>query len=231
MAALDPPARRVRARLRKEERAMMLTDKVAVVYGAGGGIGGAVARTFAREGARVFLTGRHLGAGRDRRQGDRRRRRIRRGGGGRRARRAGGGHASPVRGRRDGPRRHLVQRGRDPERGDRGCPADRARCRAVLPADHDLRDVVLPDRTPGGPADGAERVGGDHDRHRDSTRGRASRWWAATVRRRPPRRRSPEICRPSSHLRASAWSVCGLRRCRRHARSGTPSSPAPRHRG
>jgi NAD(P)-dependent dehydrogenase (short-subunit alcohol dehydrogenase family) len=38
----------------------MLNDKVAVVYGAGGGIGGAVARAFAREGARVFLTGRDL---------------------------------------------------------------------------------------------------------------------------------------------------------------------------
>jgi len=39
---------------------MMLNDKVAVIYGAGGGIGGAVARAFAREGARVFLTGRLL---------------------------------------------------------------------------------------------------------------------------------------------------------------------------
>ena len=38
---------------------MMLKNKIAVVYGAGGGIGGAVARAFAREGARVFLTGRH----------------------------------------------------------------------------------------------------------------------------------------------------------------------------
>jgi NAD(P)-dependent dehydrogenase (short-subunit alcohol dehydrogenase family) len=37
---------------------MMLTDKVAVIYGAGGAIGGAVARAFAREGASVFLTGR-----------------------------------------------------------------------------------------------------------------------------------------------------------------------------
>jgi NAD(P)-dependent dehydrogenase (short-subunit alcohol dehydrogenase family) len=37
---------------------MMLTDKVAVVYGAGGAIGGAVARAFASEGATVFLTGR-----------------------------------------------------------------------------------------------------------------------------------------------------------------------------
>jgi NAD(P)-dependent dehydrogenase (short-subunit alcohol dehydrogenase family) len=37
---------------------MILKDKIAVIYGAGGGIGGAVARAFAREGAKVFLTGR-----------------------------------------------------------------------------------------------------------------------------------------------------------------------------
>lgn len=37
---------------------MLLENKVAVVYGAGGAIGGAVARAFAREGARVFLAGR-----------------------------------------------------------------------------------------------------------------------------------------------------------------------------
>jgi NAD(P)-dependent dehydrogenase (short-subunit alcohol dehydrogenase family) len=37
---------------------MMLEDKVAVVYGAGGAVGGAVARAFAAEGARLFLTGR-----------------------------------------------------------------------------------------------------------------------------------------------------------------------------
>jgi NAD(P)-dependent dehydrogenase (short-subunit alcohol dehydrogenase family) len=39
---------------------MMLKDKVAVIYGAGGAIGGAVARGLAREGARLFLTGRLL---------------------------------------------------------------------------------------------------------------------------------------------------------------------------
>jgi NAD(P)-dependent dehydrogenase (short-subunit alcohol dehydrogenase family) len=39
---------------------MLLKDKVAVIYGAGGAIGGAVARAFAREGARLFLTGHHL---------------------------------------------------------------------------------------------------------------------------------------------------------------------------
>src|SRR5262245_1603724 len=39
---------------------MMLKNKVAVIYGAGGDIGAAVARAFAREGAKVFLTGRKL---------------------------------------------------------------------------------------------------------------------------------------------------------------------------
>ena len=39
---------------------MILEDKNAIVYGAGGAIGGAVARAFAREGANVFLTGRTM---------------------------------------------------------------------------------------------------------------------------------------------------------------------------
>lgn len=37
---------------------MLLENKNAIIYGAGGDIGGGVARTFAREGARVFLAGR-----------------------------------------------------------------------------------------------------------------------------------------------------------------------------
>jgi len=43
-----------------KEPEMLLRDKVAVIYGAGGAIGGAVARAFAREGATLFLTGRRL---------------------------------------------------------------------------------------------------------------------------------------------------------------------------
>jgi 3-oxoacyl-[acyl-carrier protein] reductase len=42
----------------REEDEMPLTDKVAVIYGGGGAIGGAVARAFARDRAKVFLTGR-----------------------------------------------------------------------------------------------------------------------------------------------------------------------------
>jgi NAD(P)-dependent dehydrogenase (short-subunit alcohol dehydrogenase family) len=41
---------------------MLLQNKTAVIYGAGGAIGGAVARAFAREGAKVFLTGHAAGS-------------------------------------------------------------------------------------------------------------------------------------------------------------------------
>src|SRR5215475_2984862 len=37
---------------------LLLEDKNAVIYGGGGAIGGAIARVFAREGARVFIAGR-----------------------------------------------------------------------------------------------------------------------------------------------------------------------------
>ena len=37
---------------------MLLENKNAIIYGAGGGIGGGVARSFARQGAKVFLAGR-----------------------------------------------------------------------------------------------------------------------------------------------------------------------------
>ena len=39
---------------------MLLAKKVAVIYGAGGAVGAAVARAFAHHGARVFLTGRRF---------------------------------------------------------------------------------------------------------------------------------------------------------------------------
>jgi NAD(P)-dependent dehydrogenase (short-subunit alcohol dehydrogenase family) len=49
------------ASLTKDRRRnMLLTNKNAVIYGAGGAIGGAIARAFAREGAKVFLTGHSL---------------------------------------------------------------------------------------------------------------------------------------------------------------------------
>jgi NADP-dependent 3-hydroxy acid dehydrogenase YdfG len=41
---------------------MLLENKNAIIYGAAGAVGSAVAQAFAREGARLFLTGRDLGA-------------------------------------------------------------------------------------------------------------------------------------------------------------------------
>ena len=42
----------------EREPSMLLSGKVAVIYGDGGNVGGATARVFAREGARVILAGR-----------------------------------------------------------------------------------------------------------------------------------------------------------------------------
>ena len=39
---------------------LLLENKVAVIHGGGGSIGGAAARVFAREGARLFLAGKSL---------------------------------------------------------------------------------------------------------------------------------------------------------------------------
>ena len=39
---------------------MSLEHKNAIVYGGGGSVGGAVARTFVREGAKIFLAGHTL---------------------------------------------------------------------------------------------------------------------------------------------------------------------------
>src|SRR5438477_2526557 len=52
------PQRRHRPQRSEGEMSKLLEGKVAVIYGGGGGIGAGVARTFAREGARVFLAGR-----------------------------------------------------------------------------------------------------------------------------------------------------------------------------
>src|SRR5262245_22590536 len=45
---------------RSKEMTMMLEEKIAVIHGGGGAVGGAVARAFAAAGARVYLTGRTM---------------------------------------------------------------------------------------------------------------------------------------------------------------------------
>jgi NAD(P)-dependent dehydrogenase (short-subunit alcohol dehydrogenase family) len=84
---------------------MMLTDKVAVIYGASGEVGGAVARAFAREGRRFsHRAQRHTGQGC--RHGNRFARRMRRSSAGRRPLRTGRGGPSTVGGRFGGSCRY-----------------------------------------------------------------------------------------------------------------------------
>ena len=73
---------------RPSRRNPMLQDKVAVIYGAGGAIGGAVARAFAERRGQGVPHRAPRGTGRGGRAGHRLRRRSRRGGRGRRRRRA-----------------------------------------------------------------------------------------------------------------------------------------------
>src|SRR5205814_2867398 len=58
--AAGPSALKAARHAAEGDQQMMLENKVAVIYGAGGGIGSAVARAFAHEGAKLFLAGRHL---------------------------------------------------------------------------------------------------------------------------------------------------------------------------
>ena len=139
---------------------MMLQNKVAVIYGGGGAIGGAVARAFAREGAILFLTGRRrasveavakdvVSAG-------------------------GSAEAAEV----DALDEHAIDRhlqsvidkaGRVdiafnavgiPDTKILGVPLVELDVEQFCAADHDLRDVVLPDRPPGGQADGRKQTPG-----------------------------------------------------------------------
>jgi hypothetical protein len=127
-----------------------------VIYGAGGAIGGAVARSFASEGAKLFLTG-HLrtpvkAVAKD----------IVSDGGSAEAaevdaldEQAVDKHLPSVIDQA-GHVDYLVQRGWDPGYKDCGCASGRAGCRAVLPADQDLHEIVLSDGAPGRKAHGSE---------------------------------------------------------------------------
>jgi NADP-dependent 3-hydroxy acid dehydrogenase YdfG len=132
---------------------MMLQDKVAVIYGAGGAIGGAVAHAFAAEGARLFLTGRHRApveiVAKD----------IVSAGGSAEVAEVDALDEQAV----DRHLRYLTgMAGRvDISFNAIGLPAPKIRVplgragrRDVLPADRDVHEVVLPDRPPGRPEDG-----------------------------------------------------------------------------
>ena len=167
---------------------MLLKNKVAVIYGAGGAIGGAVARAFAREGAKLFLTGRRrapveavakdiVSAG-------------------------GSAEAAEVDALDEQALDTHLQSVIDnagrvdisfnavgiPDATILGVPLVGLDVELFSAADHELREVVLPDRTPGGKTDGREQIGGDHDRHRTPLADGHPIGREATARRWPPRR-------------------------------------------
>ena len=203
----------------------MLKDKVAVIYGAGGAIGGAVARAFAAEGAELFLTGRRraaveavagdLGAAAaevdalDERAID--------------------AHLASVvdaAGRVDISFNAIGI----PDAGILGVPLTELDAgQFALPIADYATSYFLTARL------AARRMiprrSGVIMTVTALLARTGARWWAGTVRRWPRRSHSPATCRPSSHRRASAWSGCDRRRCRRRRRSRRPSSRAPGRRG
>ena len=206
---------------------MLLKDKVAVIYGAGGAIGGAVARVRVR--GRRRLPHRALpGARRARRQGDQ------------------PPEDPPTRPRSTpSTSRPSTTTSYEEVALDRldisfdaiGIPNDTILGVPLvdldlerLPADHDPRDVVLPDRAPGRAAHDPRRSGvimtvtASHSRTGIPLVGGYGR-------RRPSRSRSRGASPPSSRRTASAWSAFDRKRCRRRTRSGRPTSRAPRRRG
>jgi NAD(P)-dependent dehydrogenase (short-subunit alcohol dehydrogenase family) len=207
---------------------MLLQDKVAVIYGAGGAIGSAVARAFAPEGARLFLTGRQLepveAVAKD----------VVAAGGSAEAAAVDALDEQAV----DEHLQSVIDTaGRvDISFNAIGIPNPKIRVPLVeldveqfsLPIASYTRSYFLTARL------AARRMvayrSGVIMTVTSVLRGRASRWWEAAVRRWPPWRHSLEIYRPSSHRRAFARSVCDHRACRRPAGSRRASSCTPRHR-
>ena len=144
----------------------MLKDKVAVIYGAGGGIGGAVARAFASEGARVFLTGHSLAPVKAVAED------VVSAGGSAEATEVDALDEQAV-------DRHLQsvidKAGRVdisfnavgiPDSGILVCRWSSWESKSS-PCNRDLRDDILPDCTLGRPTDGRDQFGRDHDRVRN----------------------------------------------------------------
>jgi NAD(P)-dependent dehydrogenase (short-subunit alcohol dehydrogenase family) len=209
---------------------MMLKDKVAVIYGAGGAVGGAVARAFAHEGAKLFLTGRHLGpveaVAKD----------VVSSGGAAEAAAVDALDEQAV----DEHLQSVIDKAGRVDISFDAVGIPDANSLGVPLVDLDVEQLSLRITTYAMSYFLTARLAarrmvpnrsGVIMTVTHSTRGWASQGWEAMVPRWPPRRHSLEIYPPSSHLTAFGWSVCDHRACRRHARSRMDSSVAPRQRG
>jgi NAD(P)-dependent dehydrogenase (short-subunit alcohol dehydrogenase family) len=204
----------------------LLDHKVAVIYGAGGAIGGAVARAFAAEGATVFLTGHNLApvelVAKD----------ILAAGGSADAAAVDALDEAAI----DGHLRSVVDAaGRVdisfnavglPVTGILGVPlVDLDVERFIRPLTAYATSYFLTARlaarrmVPNGTGV-IMTVSALHARSGISLAG-------GTARLRAPRRRSPVTCPPSWRRTASGWSACARRPCPRRPRSGTRSNPVP----
>jgi NAD(P)-dependent dehydrogenase (short-subunit alcohol dehydrogenase family) len=202
---------------------MMLKDKVAVIYGAGGAIGGAVAGAFACEGASVFLTGRNLApveaVAKD----------IVAAGGSAEAAEVDALDEQAV----DQHLQSVIDTaGRvDISFNAIGIPIPKARVPLVeldldqfsLPIATYTRSYFLTARL------AARRMVANRSGVIMTVTSTPSRT-EAQVRRWPPWKRSLGVCRQSSRRRGFVWSVFDRRGCRRRAGSRKPSRVTPRHR-
>ena len=208
---------------------MMLKDKDAVIYGGGGAIGGAVARAFASEGPRSFSPGasRHPLNWSLRTS-------FPPGGS------AEGAEVDAVNEQAvDAHLQSVIDKAGRVDLSFNAVGIPNRKIVGVPPAELDVEQCSLPITTCVTSYFLTARLAARHMIPNESGvimvvtalhSGTGIPSVGATVRRRPPRRHSPETCPPSSRLTAFAWPVCDHRACRRHARSRTPTSPAPRHR-
>ena len=208
---------------------MLLKNKVAVIYGAGGAIGGAVARAFAREGATLFLTGRRRAAveavAKD----------IVSAGGSAEAAEVDALDEQAV----DTHLQSVIEKAGRVDVSFNAVGIPDAKILGVPLVELDVEQFSLPIATYATSYFltarlAARRMVANKSGVIMTVTALHSRTgiplWEATVRRWPPRRHSRECSPPSSRLRAFAWSVCDHRPCRRQARSRKPSRLAPRHR-
>ena len=208
---------------------MILKDKVAVIYGAGGAIGSAVARAFALEGANVFVTGRHLAPV------DAVAKEVVSAGGSAEAAEVDALDEQAV----DEHLQSVIDKAGRVDISFNAVGIPNTNILGVPLVELDVEQFSLPTTTyatsyfPTARL-AARRMVANKSGVIMTATALHSRTGIplveATARRWPPRRHSLEIHPPSSHHRAFAWSVCDHRACRRHARSRKPSSLVPSHR-
>jgi NAD(P)-dependent dehydrogenase (short-subunit alcohol dehydrogenase family) len=208
---------------------MLLENKTAVIYGAGGGIGSAVTRAFAREGARLFLTGRH------RAPVEAVAKEVNSAGGSAEAAEVDALDDQVV----DKHLQSVIDKAGRVDISFNAVGIPNAKILGVPLIELDVEQFSLPIATYTRSyfltaRMAARRMVANKSGVIMTVTALHSRTGIPLVGGYGPamaaKEHSLEIYPPSLHLRAFAWSVCDHRACRRHAQSRTPSSLGPRQR-